>query len=88
MFSFNSDNCFEMSHPSNLEHSLRGWPITPDEYHLCLSDVADEVKSCVGVGGAERDERVFSLLRTYCNVHAHAEAPLPAQDRPRVIWAS
>lgn len=48
MFSFNMDNCFEMSHPSGLERSLRGWPITPDKHHLCLSDVADEI-----VGGGE-----------------------------------
>lgn len=81
------DNCFEILHLGSLEHSLRGWPITPDKRHLCLSDVVDEVKE-LGGRETERDERVFSLLRTYCNLHVPSEASLPAWDGSRVIWGS
>lgn len=44
IFSFNTDNCFEIFHPDSLENCLQPLPITTDKYHLVLSDVLSEIK--------------------------------------------
>lgn len=64
------DNCFEIFHSSSLEHSLQHLPITPDKYHLGLSDVVSEIKQW-----KEKNQNMikgiffFGLLRTYCKLY-------------------
>lgn len=48
IFSFNMGDCFEIFHSSSLEHSLQRLPVTPDKYHLGLSDVVSEIKQWEG----------------------------------------
>lgn len=69
------DKCFETFHSSSLAHSPQHLSITPDKYHLGLSDVVREIK-----WWEEKNQNMikgifFGLLRTYCKLSIHEGRP-------------
>ena len=69
------DNGFEIFHSGSLVHSLQHLPITPDKYHLGLSDVVSEIKQWEEKNQSMIKGIFFGLLRTYCKLYIHRGRP-------------